>query len=832
MSVDYLEPVAGGPGCTRRHAIKVFAASAGGLILGSHLPRAWADLPWGESPRSHLLTVQAESRCGLRLAAEQRCGNEARQADPTILIGRRIWTSWTQLEAGREAVFLRGLSPADAAWSDPLLISDGAAGGDVAAGLSELVALDDRLIVVWLETAAGGWTLKSRVFDSTTGRLGDIHVVAGGPDNGHHLAYPALAAGLAGILVVWQERVASSPYGIFGRLLDRAARPADEVIPIAVPSRNDACRPALAASPDNSTYYVAYDRQEGPGTQNICLAEVDARRRTVGRTIRLSQHPASDLAPALAWSPDGNLLWAAWHTNRREDASWDISRWIQLVAYEPRTGKLRRPAGGVEEPHRDSRDTVQGFELVRLAVSSRGVVCVLGRASHAFYVQYFSAQGRSELYRLPKEGWGGRGRLLRGAFDEQGALWLARRDIGQNVLARIDGFTDLAGPPPLEELPSPLNASAYRRLPPLQGRAPRHRFPDLPEKFAHLNVYFGDIHGHSWQSDGMGDPAESFLRARDVLADDFHALTDHDHFVAKRLNDSQWAHQKALVEHYHQPGKFVTLFGQEWTTPRVGRPHGWGHFDIYSADPAIPLFDHTDDRWRDLPDLYAALRPYDALAIPHHIGWTGVPWDAVDPDLTPVVEICSVHGAFEYEGNEPIRHRGGMKGCFYRDGLARGLRVGVVGASDQHGLTWHHGVCWKRNVFRAGLTGVYAPELTRVAILDAVRNRHTFATTGVKLHLLFTVNDELMGGEIASDEPPRIRVEVAVPPEEGRLAWIETVRDGQVIHRYGGEGQRSTYTFVDETMPEAQTFSYYLRLILADHNMAWSSPVWLTRGHA
>ena len=78
----------------------------------------------------------------------------------------------------------------------------------------------------------------------------------------------------------------------------------------------------------------------------------------------------------------------------------------------------------------------------------------------------------------------------------------------------------------------------------------------------------------------------------------------------------------------------------------------------------MPLFDHTDAACRDLDQLYAAMRPYDAIAIPHHIGWTGIKWDALDPRLTPAVEVCSVHGVFEYEGNEPIAHRGGMRGLF------------------------------------------------------------------------------------------------------------------------------------------------------------------------
>ncbi|MCP4246791.1 MAG: CehA/McbA family metallohydrolase, partial [bacterium] len=382
-----------------------------------------------------------------------------------------------------------------------------------------------------------------------------------------------------------------------------------------------------------------------------------------------------------------------------------------------------------------------------------------------------------------------------------------------------------AGPPTVSTQPD----RSDRRPKKLTGVHTHYDWPTLPHADGDLNLYFGDIHGHSWQSDGMSDPEESFLRVRDLLADDFHALTDHDRFISRRISDGQWQQQKDVVDHYHAPGRFVTLYGQEWTTPRTARPHGWGHFCILSSDPDIPLYDHGDPRYRDLPDLLAALRGRSAVAIPHHIGWTGIRWDVWDSQLCPVIEVCSVHGAFEYEGNQPIPHRGGQRGCFIRDGLAKGLRFGLAGGSDQHGLIWHHGVCRQRDVYRAGLTGVWAPELTRRAILDAIRARHTFATSGVKLRLSFSVDGQMMGSDIEINEAPSIAVDVAVPPREGKLAWLEIVRNGTVINRYGGEGQRSRYTFVDPDCPPGTTSYYYLRVLLSDGNLAWSSPVWATR---
>ncbi|MBN1514137.1 MAG: hypothetical protein JXB13_19120, partial [Phycisphaerae bacterium] len=58
---------------------------------------------------------------------------------------------------------------------------------------------------------------------------------------------------------------------------------------------------------------------------------------------------------------------------------------------------------------------------------------------------------------------------------------------------------------------------------------------------------------------------------------------------------------------------------------------------------------------------------------------------------------------------------------------------------------------------------------------------------------------------------------------------LELVRDGEVIHCFGGEGQQSRYAFVDEQSPQRDVSFYYLRVTLRDNNMAWSSPIWVKR---
>ncbi len=811
--MDWLTAIEHSP-LTRRHAIKLFVATAGAAVLPSRATAA--DPPWGEA----LAPLLATHGTPLKLGDLARFGMPRRAAEPAIAFdptSRRIWTCWTEPSEGRDAVLLRSFNISDATWGEAIVLS--ARGDDVVAAYdTDLVVAGSGLLVVWAQRERDGWAIYSRRIDLATSALGDVERLAHGA--GLH-AHPTIAAAGDHALAAWQvEDPASRQYKIRRQLLDARGTPMGDQLSFSAPAGHDLAWPALAS--DGRRFALAMDSDDGGGTSNIVVTLLDDQGGNADEPLPASNHPARNFAPAAAFSPDGTWLWVAWHTDRHGEDGWDIPRWYRLAGLRLADMTWHVPTGATFEAPESARGTVQGFELVRVVVSPAGVVTVLGRASHNFYVQYFASNGPSPVYRLPDDGWGGRGRLLRGVFDNGGALWLARRDLNTNVLQRVGGFDGLAGPPPVTLWEEP----ARPTRPALKRVTPRYEWPAPGPAAKGLQLMLGDLHGHSWQSDGMGDPRENFLRARDYFRDDFHALTDHDEFIAKRISDGQWEEQKALVEHYHQPERFITLFAQEWTTPRTTAPNGWGHANLYSADPAMPLLPHTEERYRDLPGVYEVLRRHGGIAIPHHIGWTGVKWDALDPELTPLIEVVSAHGAYEHVGNEPIPHRGEMQGCFLRDGLAGGRRIGVVGGSDQHGLVWHHGAGWKRDVYRAGLTGVWARELSRAGLLEALRQRRTFATSGVKLSLYFTVNGELMGGVAQSAGPAEIEVDVAIPPEEGKLAWLQVIRNGQIIRRVGSEGPRTKLSFRDDAAPAGVSW-YYARLVLASGDQAWSSAVWV-----
>lgn len=622
----------------------------------------------------------------------------------------------------------------------------------------------------------------------------------------------------AGTLWIVFER--KLPGGRFAIMYSRANQDGGFTSELAVSTSPaaDCCRPAIATGADGSVW-VSWDQADTPGSPDVYIRKISDPKST---PIRVTQHPAADLASAIAVD-DRNRVWVAWHSNRSGKDLWDIPRWFMLRCYDG--GRFHDPVGEPLGKDLTKQGTDQSFEFPQLYAAPGGGVLVTGRPSHNFCLQFYNADGWSRLYRLPEDGWGGRGQYLNAAFDTNGDLWVVRRDIGANVLHRITGVPQAKGRPQTVESTEHRNAAPAlvnirRRVTPTWEPLKELDGIDTP-----LSHYFGDLHGHTWTSDGMGDVDEYYNIRRHYYEDDFASLTDHDTFVRRPVMPSEFELMKAMTQHLHEDGKFVTFFGQEYTTARY--PTKVGHKCLYSLDQEIPLLDHLDADSNTTKKFYAQAKKHGGIVIPHHTGWTGSDWENWDPDLQMLCEIVSVHGAMEHMGNRPIPHRGGLRGHFIQDALARGLKFGLIGGSDCHGLIWHHGMSWKRDAYRGGLACVLAPELTRESLFAAMRARRTYATTGIKPRIDFRVNNRLMGEEITVSEG-KVQIVVDVKAQND-LKWITIIKDNQVWYEYGGEGYLSRVSVADDDV-QPGTHWYYARIEFEGPEMAWTSPVWVTRG--
>jgi hypothetical protein len=356
-----------------------------------------------------------------------------------------------------------------------------------------------------------------------------------------------------------------------------------------------------------------------------------------------------------------------------------------------------------------------------------------------------------------------------------------------------------------------------------------------------LKLYFGDIHIHSqWSVDGRLEPDYSYLYCRDALNLDFACMTEHD------PSDYVWEMVKAKAKELYQPGRFATMSAYEWTAHDLHE----GHKNVYYRDwdgPILrsPFFNRGNTT--SAKDLWAKLRKAGksgktAMTLPHHPAAKifPVPWDHYDSEFQRCVEVYSTWGNSETPtGPRQIKWElGPAPGHFVQDGLAAGQRLGFVGGSDSHSsrpgypahssryydADYQH---WEPNLYTGGTTGVYAEELTREAIFDAIQSRRCYATTGKRIIVHFKADDHWMGEEYESRNAPHLYIKVL---GTAPIASVTIVKNGQDHFRMEGNGQRELEFEYGKTTPPEKTDYYYVRVIQEDSEMAWASPIWISRG--
>ncbi|MCK4830845.1 DUF3604 domain-containing protein, partial [bacterium] len=290
------------------------------------------------------------------------------------------------------------------------------------------------------------------------------------------------------------------------------------------------------------------------------------------------------------------------------------------------------------------------------------------------------------------------------------------------------------------------------------------------------NIYWGDIHNHNEIGYGQGSLVRSFDLAENAL--DFYGVTPHgwwpdlpkDDDTVRRQHQqgfdkvkANWNRIQQLVRERYQEDQFVTLLGWEWHSLE------WGDYCLYFPDDEQELY-YADN----LADLKVHAASRNAIMIPHHPaykqGWRGLNWNCLDESLAPVVEIFSEHGN-SLEANSHLGMYNHSMGGMERsqsglEQLKKGLKFGFVASSDDHyGYPGGYGY---------GLTGVYADNLNRKNILNALKKRHTYAVTGDRIRLYFNVNEAIPGDLIAASD--EVNLEFSIRTRD-RIKTVEIFKN-------------------------------------------------------
>lgn len=297
------------------------------------------------------------------------------------------------------------------------------------------------------------------------------------------------------------------------------------------------------------------------------------------------------------------------------------------------------------------------------------------------------------------------------------------------------------------------------------------------------NLYWGDAHGQTSLTIGTGSLDEYFSFAKGPAGIDFTGWQGNDFEVS----EEKWQSVKEKTKAYHEPGKFVTFLGYEWS----GNFPGGGDHNVYYLGDDEDFYPHCN--WTSyidgesnhnnrypLTELWSEFKGrQDVMVIPH-IGGRPGNLDYHNPEFTPVIEIHSHHGTFEW---------------FARDAMERGLKVGFIATSDDH--TCRPGLSYPlQNVKQMaaafdvanGFTAVYAKDLTRQGIWEAIMSRRVYATTFERILLNTKIGPHYMGEEITLTDKPQIDVDVVgTAPIES----VEIINGTETIHKVTYQAQEA-----------------------------------------
>ena len=269
--------------------------------------------------------------------------------------------------------------------------------------------------------------------------------------------------------------------------------------------------------------------------------------------------------------------------------------------------------------------------------------------------------------------------------------------------------------------------------------------PMVCKKDPGLNLYWGDMHGQTRETLGCGTLDDYLSFARDMALIDVTSWQGNDF----EITDEAWKYVRERCSAFNEEGKFLVFLGYEWS----GTSNAGGDHNIYflgdsenfypSSNWVVPGRTSVENNAFPISELFERMHERkDVMATPH-IGGRCSNLDFFDPEFIHNIEIHSQHGIFQW---------------FAKEAMKRRYKIGFVATSDDHsgkpGLAYP---AITEDEFsgalavRSGLTGIYAKDLAKESIWDALTHRRNYASTLDRLVVKTDIDGHLMGEEFEKD---------------------------------------------------------------------------------
>jgi hypothetical protein len=723
-------------------------------------------------------------------------------------------------------------------------------------------------IVVWTEIENHRWLIKAAI---AKGQKFQPAVTISAPAQ-RSINPVVKAAGPRGYLVAW-EVFARGQFSIYLSRYDdgRWSKP------VRVAGETTNCfEPALEVAPSGEIY-LAYSCTEGVH-RNIQIAILDPRTLQTIKTVPVAvgggfkDRVNINARPALGFDRE-QRLWISWENNRftsrlEDSDNYTGDRCCAMVCYVN---------GQLQEQKEVGRWLFQGRNdhLPTFFKDPSGQLFVMTHCGAGFTKEPFWSFRISHLD--PATGWAppvtlvqtkqkGESQRPSIAFAEDAkSFWLVwKSDLTKNHCSCCAGPHVIQSPPDLvhsrrgrlelERFSTPEFSVATKPLnlvetivaehhpvenfrTTISGRQRQPR-PTVKYRGENYTLLRGNLHEHTensncWPAGTDGTLHDDFRYGLYSEGYDFAGITDHGY----SLTEIYWRKSLRMAEFYNDPAYFVALPSIEWTLSNNGKPkigRGVGHRNIFFADVSEArkfvrnkdeVYSETNPEAHDAEKLWALIRKanIDCVSIPHHPADETHPccWETRDEEIEPVVEIFQCRGNAEYRGSPRMINVSRHKPLATSDHgfidyalRAKKYRLGFVASGDH-------------NSMGVGLACVWVKEVSRRGILEALRARRCFATTGDQIVVDFRVNGAWGGETAAGGATAKMTFTVDAMDD---IARVEILRNSRVIHVHepGATTRQIQGEWTDATpVHEAGVLYYYARVTQKNNHLAWSSPVWV-----
>jgi len=238
-----------------------------------------------------------------------------------------------------------------------------------------------------------------------------------------------------------------------------------------------------------------------------------------------------------------------------------------------------------------------------------------------------------------------------------------------------------------------------------------------------LLPYWGDLHGQSEETIGTNSARDFYEFGRDKAFLDICVHQGNDFQITSEF----WEELNVLSREFTKDGEFIVFPGYEWS----GNTGLGGDRNVLymqegrqihrSSHALVDDLSDVDTDANSAKDLFEKLQGEDCTVFAHIGGRYADITNGHDIRIERSVEVHSAWGTFEW---------------LIDDAFKQGYRVGIVSNSDGHkgrpGAS--HPGSTKFGSY-GGLTCVLAPAFTRAGIMEGLKKRHHYGTTGSRVIL-------------------------------------------------------------------------------------------------